>query len=69
MNTELTELLGMPLAYATGINITTTRKRKLRKGVKQKLKMIETEVMSSKEVSQVGAEALMEVMRKIEINE
>ena len=62
MFTGLTELLGMSMAYDTGINITSTRKRKGRKGVKDNFhKEVETIVMTSKEVSEITGEVFAEL--------
>lgn len=57
------ELFGAPLAYDLGVNATTFRTRKpSRKGkCGYRYKNIETIVMTSKEMSEIGAQALMKV--------
>ncbi len=60
----LEELMDMSPAYDTGINLTTIRKRKLRKctkGVKQK---IVTEVMSSKVLSELSGQVWKKIINK-----
>ena len=64
------ELFNMPIAYDLGINITTIRKRKhSRKGVysKRHNELCETVVITSKEMSEISAQALMEVFNKVEL--
>ena len=61
----LTGLLEIPLAYDTGIDIRTTRTRKLRKGARGMSKRVETIVMSSKEVVEVGGMALEKLLKSV----
>lgn len=64
MTDFIQDIMNVPLAYDTGVNITTLRKRKKRKCAKTHL-IVVTEVMSSKEVSKVSGEILSKIMRNI----
>lgn len=62
------DIFSAPIAYDLGIPITTVRKRKPNhKGTNNtRHKNIVTIVMSSKEVSEVGAQVLMKAFNKLQ---
>ena len=62
------DIFSAPIAYDLGIPITTVRKRKPNhKGTNNnRHKNIVTVVMSSKEISEVSAQALMKVFSKLQ---
>lgn len=62
---KLFPMLDMPLAYDTGINVTTVRPRKRsRKGVSnKKFRCCETIVLTSKECAEIAGEAICKLMK------
>ncbi len=59
------ELFNIPIAYDTGINITTLRRRKHRKAKVKQKNYVKTILISNEEVLEISAEALKKVLTKI----